>query len=108
MPDYEIDGFGEYRVDGRWRAVGQTHEHRWECEGFGITQEVYWYREHDFLVEVWESAGAPYLYRLVDGEACLMLHRYGHGPDIWTCACGPCCCPMCGVTWHLHGRDCGW
>jgi hypothetical protein len=40
MSAYEIDGFGEYRVDGRWRAVGQTHEHGWRCEGFGVTQEV--------------------------------------------------------------------
>jgi hypothetical protein len=106
MAEYEADGWGEYCVDGRWRAVEQTHEHGWHCVGFGVTQEVYWYREHGFLVEVQEAGEARYLYRFTDAEAEAMLRRYGHGPNLWRCACIPCTCPMCGQSWHLHGPDC--
>jgi len=106
MPEYEIDGFGEYLVDGRWRAVGQTYEHAWRCQGFGVTQEVYWYREHGFLVEVWDGGWAQYLYRLSDADAGTLLRRYGHGPNIWTCVCVRCQCPMCGYSWHLHSDHC--
>lgn len=46
-------------------------------------------------------AGYRYVYRLDEADAYATLARWGHGPNVWICACEECLCP-CGESWHTH------
>jgi hypothetical protein len=94
----------EYWFEGGWVTPGLVRHH-WPCDNAMVMQTVCYLGPHAWVVELEEStedAIIEYsLYRLAPDEVRAMLTRYGHGPDLWSCACDACVCD-CGLTWHNH------
>jgi hypothetical protein len=106
-------------------VVDTTVPHRWPNPVAlgGPSQTVCWLWPGMWVVEVEDAAegarvtdgaavwgvGDPthwvrdtwYVYCLEDADALTMLARWGHGPNIWVCACEECVC-VCGESWHTH------